>query len=157
MNYPPITCSTQENGAGNIAVVYPLSYVAVAFPLKAGQPGRQVLLLFFYVYVLGVDYAFVFLGFRGWFAGGWLAFCGGGAGCGVGFVEDFGHLVRGGGQLLLLGLELCRRGVAFEGLAGVGEGGFYLGTLRALDLVAGFLQHLFDVVGGAVEELRASI
>ena len=58
---------------------------------RRGQPGRQiprpqVLLLFVDVYVFGVDYAFVFLGFGCWLAFGWRSGC---SGC-VGLVHDFG-------------------------------------------------------------------
>src|ERR1035438_9165628 len=81
----------RKNRGGRRIVTHP--YV---FPPKASPPGRPVLLLLFDVYVLGVDYAFVFLGF-GW--GGIRTGRWAGSG-GVGFVEDLGQPVAGGGWAL---------------------------------------------------------
>ena len=112
---------------------------------------ERLALLFVHVYVLSVDYAFVFLGFGSRTAAGLTIIGWRCCSCGIGLVEHFSHLVRSGGQLLLRSLQLCYRGSAFERLARFGESGFNLSPFAALHLIAGLFQHLFDVVGQRVE------
>src|ERR1700723_4015349 len=81
------------------------------FPLlrRNGAGARPKELLFvFDVYVLGVDYAFVFLrsGFCCRLSSGGSAR----GSCGVGLIEDFGQFVAGGGQLLVGRLQRGRAG-----------------------------------------------
>src|ERR1035438_2874258 len=109
----------------------------MVLPPSGGAAALRCLLLLFDVYVLGVDYAFVFLGF-GWGGirtGRW-------AGSGrVGFVEDLGQLVAGVGQLLVRGLEFSRCWRAFEHLLGLGQGRLDLGLVGSLHLLAAVFQH----------------
>ena len=76
-----------------------------SFSAEGGSAAPQVLLFVYDVYVLGVDYAFVFLGFCRRSSVRRAAGCR--SCCGVGFVEDLGQLVACCGQLLVRSLEFA--------------------------------------------------
>src|SRR5579872_1220910 len=120
------------------------------------SPQDYSLLLVFYVYVLGVDYAFVFLltasavGARLW-ACAWRWAGARSSACGLsGFVHLLGQLVRGGGEVLA-GLIHLRLVVGLERFLRIGQRVFDVATFGAGDLVAVLFQHLLDVVDHRVE------
>src|SRR5581483_8220111 len=110
-------------------------------------------LLVFYVDVLGVDHAFIFLGLTvtarlavalsGASARTWLRSL-------RRFIHLLGQLMRSLGQGLasLIHLALV---VRLQSLLGVSQSIFNVAALRTRDLVAMFFQHLFDVVDHGIK------
>src|SRR5579864_7426325 len=137
-----------------------LGMTAAGSPLRQaqGRARKTPSLLVFDVYVLGVDYAFVFLLTASAVRAGlraraciWRGACARGSALRLsGFVHLLGQLVRGGGQGLasLVHLRLL---VGLKRFLGIGQRVFDVATFGAGDLVAVLLEHLLDVVNHRVE------